>query len=197
MRDILVVYSNIVPLYDEELFEKYYGLVSEQRRAKVDKQAALADKVRSLGAGYLAEHFAEDYAYSNISHSGDYSMVAFYDGMIGCDLESLGRVTEKVAKRFFCKSEALWCDTHEKATQMWTYKESFVKAVGKGLGLSFHEFEIEPFDSICYGATVLQKIVEREFVLSQIEIDSGYKAAVCYEKEQSEPRIIVKSYCLR
>jgi 4'-phosphopantetheinyl transferase len=86
------------------------------------------------------EHF-------NISHSGDYVVVAFSDENVGVDVEMIQKDRRAVAERFFTDKEIQ--QMHACATetaqihyfyQLWTLKESYMKAIGKGMTMSLSSF---------------------------------------------------------
>lgn len=74
----------------------------------------------------------------HISHSGLVAACGFCLSPIGVDIEQPGRNIEKVADRFFHPDEVGWIRqdgfSPEKALLLWSYKESFLKSEGKGIG---------------------------------------------------------------
>lgn len=84
--------------------------------------------------------------YFNLSHSGRYVAGVFSDSEVGIDVEQIRKGQMKVAERFFCPEEylALQKEKPEKAdryfTELWTRKESYIKAVGKGIALDLASF---------------------------------------------------------
>lgn len=89
-------------------------------------------------------------AHFNISHSGDYVVVAFSDCPVGIDIEKNKGNRLKVAKRFFTQEEI--ADLNALPTekeqvnyfyQLWTLKESYMKAIGKGISMSLNSFSFK------------------------------------------------------
>lgn len=83
----------------------------------------------------------------SISHSKDYVVLALSDKLVGVDIEWMGdREYISLAERFFAKEEMLFLNTlpyqEQKETfyQLWTLKESYVKALGLGLRISLSSF---------------------------------------------------------
>ena len=82
----------------------------------------------------------------NLSHSGRYVAGVFSDEEVGIDVEQIRKGQMKVAERFFCPEEylALQKGKMKKAdcyfTELWTRKESYIKAVGKGMALDLASF---------------------------------------------------------
>lgn len=86
------------------------------------------------------EHF-------NISHSGDFVVVAFSHENLGVDVEMIGKDRRSVAERFFTVREieqmricqALDDQIHF-FYKLWTLKESYMKAIGRGMTMSLSSF---------------------------------------------------------
>lgn len=103
--------------------------------------------------------------YFNISHSGDYAAVAFSQTEVGVDIERIRKIRPGVMSRYFHLSEREYLEkpavkntgkaemeemqeglenalteTDMKFTELWTRKESYIKAVGKGLSLPLTSF---------------------------------------------------------
>jgi 4'-phosphopantetheinyl transferase len=87
----------------------------------------------------------------NLSHSGDIALVAITNNSeVGVDVETIRPMPDalQIAKRFFsaAESDALkQLPPSEQATaflNLWTRKESFVKATGLGIANSLTRFEI-------------------------------------------------------
>jgi len=105
------------------------------------KPAALCDGRR------LAVHL-------NLSHTGGMvAVAAAHDLELGLDVEAVDRKVElAVADRYFFGAEADWLSTLEPARRtdgflrLWTLKEAYIKATGRGLSQSLDEFwfEVEP-----------------------------------------------------
>ena len=81
----------------------------------------------------------------SLSHAGDWAVCAVSDCPVGVDVE-LPRCTLEIARRQFHPREAQWlaqlptpCQP-EALNRMWTAKEAFVKALGRGLTILLHSF---------------------------------------------------------
>jgi 4'-phosphopantetheinyl transferase len=91
----------------------------------------------------------------NLSHTHGLVACAITSGAdVGVDVESVGRdVSDGVAERFFSESEnaALrQCATAalraRRFIELWTLKEAYVKAIGKGLSHSLNSIVFDPTD---------------------------------------------------
>lgn len=99
----------------------------------------------AMGAADLACQF-------NLSHSGDWVVLALADrGAVGVDVEHHGRRNnlDGISGRFFQPAEntALAAlpkeDWHQRFFELWTLKESYVKALGRGIATALAGTEIE------------------------------------------------------
>lgn len=93
--------------------------------------------------------------YFNLSHSGHYAAAVFGDTPVGIDIEEKkpDKMRLSIAKRFFHEREyTLLKNTEDKKEQtelfyrIWTLKESFVKAAGEGMSISFSSFCTLPYE---------------------------------------------------
>lgn len=149
---------DISPLYDEEIYNKYYAQLPEERREKADKMKQMVNKCQSVGVYILyqmalKEEKAEAASPYNFSHSGNYCICSIDVNdrhKVGCDVEVLRSMNENIAKRFYNPPETHYVlageDSEEisyRILRMWTLKESFMKAVKMGSNLSTKAFTIE------------------------------------------------------
>lgn len=112
----------------------------------------------------------------NLSHSGDYAVCAVSEGEVGVDIERVKKADIHLAKRFFTAEEYDYIKNSvspdDAFFEMWVKKESFIKAVGKGLAI--------PLSSFC----VLSEAVEyegRTYQFKRYSIkDKSYKLCVCF-----------------
>ncbi len=84
--------------------------------------------------------------YFNISHSGDYVVLAISDKEIGCDIQEIRPYNPKVAVRHYCENEKHLIEESDSKDsvfiRLWALKESILKFTGKGIsgGLSTYDF---------------------------------------------------------
>lgn len=126
--------------------------------------------------------------YFSLSHSGDYAICSIGDKPIGNDIELIKHGRLKVADRFFAKEELDWMyavQDEEEITQrmfrIWTMKESFLKATGKGISLPLGDFAVivaEDKDKIRVKHSYNAKFYHMK---EYADID-GYRVAVCCEE---------------
>lgn len=92
----------------------------------------------------------------NIAHTEGLVVFASCDqGHIGVDVERISRDTDvALAKRYFAESEVEFVMSQSSDEErrlaflrVWTLKESFIKAIGKGLAIPLADFAFEQIES--------------------------------------------------
>ena len=84
----------------------------------------------------------------NISHSGNYVVCAVSAQELGIDVERVRKVNLRIAERFFSQPEIddlMALDEDERMQYfitLWTIKESYLKAIGRGLTQHLNSFTI-------------------------------------------------------
>lgn len=147
--------------------KKWYKYLSQKRAEKVSKLKKSDKKAQSIGAelllNYAVNHdirkpvlwdtdengklyLPDKQVCVNLSHSGMYAVCAAHDKSVGVDIQQHRTCDIKTAKRFFTEAECeyIYKSTDPKKTffEIWTKKESFVKAVGRGLALPLDSFSV-------------------------------------------------------
>lgn len=142
------------------------------------------DKGKPRPEGFNGIHF-------NVSHSGFWVVVATSGAEVGVDVERMRKVPEGVAYRFFSEPEKQLLDKAENEFEkahifftLWTLKESFLKAIGKGLSKSLNSFTILHTST---GGYELERDDETTgFYLRAYPFEEGYKLAVCAKDKEFE-----------
>lgn len=120
----------------------------------------------------------------NVSHSGKWVVCAIDDHPLGIDIEQLRPIDFEVGKVCFSDTEydALMGQEAESRLSyfydLWTLKESFVKAEGQGLTLPLKSFsfEMKAHSSIDF---TTEGFTTEYCHFKQYELDQDYKMAVC------------------
>jgi 4'-phosphopantetheinyl transferase len=103
------------------------------------------------GKPELAGDAANSGLHFNLSHSGALGLVGWsWRRDIGVDVEAWRTMSDEAAlvQRYFSAVEAMaWSALpqalrHEAFFNLWTRKEAYVKALGRGLGLPLHSFDV-------------------------------------------------------
>ena len=126
--------------------------LSRERAEKAVRYKMADDRKRSISAGLLLSRFlpdtrihtdefgkprAESGVCFNLSHSGDYAVLAVADNEIGVDIERARDITAlKMGKIVFCENEMELLEKSGGNTRLffdlWTKKEALLKCMGKG-----------------------------------------------------------------
>lgn len=144
-------YSEKISFFDDvSIYNKYYELLSDDRKEKVDAYRFDGDKKRAVLVDYLLRkalmekkliddnykisYYTNEYGkpylidfkgvFFNFSHSGDYAICVISDNEIGCDIEIIKDIDFAVAKRFFTKNEY---ETIEKIVDLKERNELFFR----------------------------------------------------------------------
>lgn len=126
--------------------------IDPKRAQKAMRYKQIDDKKRCIAAGLLIKKYLKDSNISenqfgkpvadngicfNLSHSGDYVVLAYDDSEIGCDIEKINYINaEKTGKLVFCENEMQIINSSQDKIgvfyDLWTKKESFLKCIGEG-----------------------------------------------------------------
>lgn len=130
---------------------------------------------KPLLAGVKDFHF-------NLSHSGDWVVCAVDNVPVGIDVEKIRDVNLNLSERFFTKEEHDYLSAMDskKRTEaffeLWTLKESYIKAEGRGLSIPLNSFSF----SISRGNIDFKNSNNYDkWYFKQYEIDPFYKLSVC------------------
>lgn len=146
--------------------------------------------VNEYGKPYLMDY---PQVHFSLSHSGGRVMCAVWNRELGCDVERIrtGSAAEKAerAAGYFTPAERTWLaskDTAdrgaEKFFRLWTLKESYVKAVGKGLAISLSSFEVS-FDEPLLDEN------GRQWIFHEYHPEDGYCYSVCADGGRFEEQM--------
>ncbi|MCQ6562063.1 4'-phosphopantetheinyl transferase family protein [Paenibacillus mendelii] len=126
-----------------------------------------------------------EYFNFNISHSGEWVVCVFGRCAVGIDVEQIGPIDIGLAERYFSPLEYSSLMSRDPSDRiacfydLWTLKESYVKAVGKGLSIPLDAFTI----LIERDGIRMEGTPERYF-FRQYGIDAGYRLSVCSAKDE-------------
>jgi 4'-phosphopantetheinyl transferase len=117
----------------------------------------------------------------NLSHSVDWVVCGTDHNPVGIDIEQIRPINLRIAKRVMNDHEYKTfseLSPEEKITyfyDIWTMKESYVKAIGKGLSFPLDYFSIESTGE----EFIIRSNDLPDYWTRQIEIDPKYKLSVC------------------
>ena len=133
---------NINQLKDEGTFRYYFNEMSRERQDKITQHKMESDRRRSLGAGIALNAILKQYGLNpretrleygtngkasvagrpdihfNLTHSGDYAAGVCGVSPVGIDIEGIGVMKEKVARRFFHEGEYRYLEQIEDGQQL-------------------------------------------------------------------------------
>lgn len=118
----------------------------------------------------------------NISHSGDWVVSAICRKPVGIDIERFKNVDYKNAQSFFSNKEfsiLMNKDESERLDyffELWTLKESYVKAIGKGLNYPFNKFSIT-YDGNDF--IINDELRQDSASFQQFIVDEGHIMSLC------------------
>lgn len=127
----------------------------------------------------------------NISHSGDYVVCVTDEKAVGIDIEVIKPIDFNIAERFFSEDEYLSLINQPKELQtryfymIWTLKESYIKAEGKGLNIPLDSFEIKPENLKLNTILKEYKEKEMEYHFHQFFLSDDTIYAICTQNNDS------------
>ena len=163
-----IYYGHIKLVKEQQVFDKWFEKMNSQRKEKILRCQSEVDKQRSLLAGILLNYGLEQdrsakQVFYSISHSGNYVICVLSDRRVGIDIENKFRSVfskskeehlDKIAKKCLTMGEEIrfsTCEEEDKVDMMmnyWTRKESYSKAIGRGLAMDFATIDTEKMDAL-------------------------------------------------
>lgn len=143
-------------------------------------------KIKNQDIDFGANKFGKPYYkldkdfHFNISHSGQWVTCAVDNSSIGIDVERITDIDFSIAERFFSKEEnrdLMKLDEKKKSGyffDLWTLKESYIKAKGEGLSIALDSFSIRKTDK-----EIDINGSDRVYYFKQYDINDNYKFSVC------------------
>ena len=136
-----------------------------ERMRRAEKYRFERDRLLCIGGGILIKHvvgirneseirlgqygkpYAPGYPGFNLSHSGEWCVLSKGDCEIGVDIEKIDEKNLSAASEVYTPLELNWMneDPLKRFYQLWTWKESLIKALGTGMALEPKTFNVLPF----------------------------------------------------
>ncbi|NEW06732.1 4'-phosphopantetheinyl transferase superfamily protein [Paenibacillus sp. SYP-B3998] len=179
--------------YPQDAYRSLFGEMLI--RAMISKHLSLhQDQIKFELNAYGKPHLAGvDSFHFNVSHAGKWVVAVWARVPIGIDVEEVKSIDIRLAQRFFSKIEIddllakSELDQYEYFYDLWTLKESYIKAVGKGLSIPLDSFSMRV---LANGA--ISVISEEEgFHCKQYPLEQGYKLSVCAIKDDFAEHVSV------
>lgn len=164
--------------------DRYRSLISDiLSRTLICEKLRIKSKDIKLKKNQHGKPFLQSQElYFNNSHSGDWVLCGISDRDLGVDIEIIKEIDLNIAKRFFHKleyKELLKKSEKEKMNfffDLWTLKESYIKADGRGLAVGLDSFRVI-FEQECIRAEYLKKLTD--YYLKVFNFERDYKVAIC------------------
>ena len=193
-----IIYLEDISIIDcEEKFNAYFEKLPKYRQDKVLAIKSKNDKYLSLLAGKLlcgglralglsdyidkveVDEYGKPYIpgnpiYFSISHSGSKAMVVFSDSTVGCDIQLMKKDALSLADNFFTEEEQKAINESDNKVEafykLWTLKECFMKASGKGLTLPLKTIDVK----------------NEEYMTKSYVVDKDYMASYIVKKDDCD-----------
>lgn len=167
------VYRTVVgELLVRFILYKRYGCIQEQ--LEFDKNL--------YGKPFLNKY---PYFHYNIAHSGEWVVCAVDNSEIGVDVEKILPFDLQMAKGLFTEEE-YWDlfnakeDKNSAFYDIWTLKESYVKARGRGLSIPLDSFNVKIYNQHDIKLTdMLTGKIINDFICKKYRINNQYRLSVC------------------
>ena len=146
MQKITLIVSNINVAFKhrKQLFES----LNEAQKAKALRYKNEYDQVRSLVSSSMMNALSKEIVlykengkpyfangpYFNISHSGDYVIMAIAKNEVGVDIEENKPKDMTMLLKIFNEAEAKMIKEHADFYYLWCAKESLIKCIGSTVG---------------------------------------------------------------
>ncbi|TYR78268.1 4-phosphopantetheinyl transferase family protein [Priestia megaterium] len=111
-------------------------------------------------------------------------------GMIGVDIEKIEEIRIDEVIKFFSEEERIYLSLLNgrqrllRFYDLWTLKESYLKAVGKGISHALDRFNVKFNSGIPYVTSPSNSFQIQKYNLRQIHVDPEYCLAICAKNNQ-------------
>lgn len=148
--------------------------------ADVLKRDYKIEKCPEILRDEMGKPYFEGYPFHfNISHSGEYLAIAVSERPVGIDIQEPKHIKDGMFKKVVQQSEAglIGEECQKDFLRLWTLKESFVKAEGKGLRIALKDYYFQKENDryfVIYGGQRMPWTFNIEETLIE-----GYFISVC------------------
>lgn len=181
---------NFLPNGEQDRINRYLKWEDSQRgligkiliRSSISNRYGLKNEDIYFGANEFGKpYFKGDKDFHfNISHSGQWVVYATDNSPIGIDIEEINDIDLNIANRFFSSEEhgdLMKLDKKDRLAyffDLWTLKESYIKAEGMGLSIPLDSFSIKK-----RGENISIKGAAKNYYFKQYDAIENYKLSVC------------------
>lgn len=189
------------------------ALLDEERQARVRAFGDSRSALRTLAAGLLLysvfgertrrvplirgrrgkPHLPDNEPF-NISHAGDYAVLALSTQPVGVDIEHFRPLDwQRIALRFFHPEERAFLarssEPERDFFRIWTLKESYLKAEGTGFSVSPASFAVLPVSE-----TSADFLAETDYRFTRVAFLPDYALSVCSLEKDVAGRVEMKMF---
>jgi len=187
----------------------------KQRQERAMQCRFPEDQIRSIGAGWLLQYALEQAGipaaqqvfdqtgagkpylphhpqfHFSLSHSGRWVVCAVSHDPVGVDVEQ-PRCTWEIARRFFHRDELAGLEQlpveqqMEQLNRLWTAKEAFVKAMGRGLTVPLNSFRVRLTEN---NAELEQTCTDLPYVLHEYVLQPC-RMCLCCTDSRPQPEFL-------
>lgn len=209
----MVIYYLGIQEINDEMYHTFLQSVSESRREKAKRFYFIEDSFRSVCAEMLlryAYHLnvgkkesfkiiyneygkpyveGDDSFFFNVSHSGDWVVLAYHQAEIGVDVEKIQKRIVGIEEACFCQEELEYIHEEggikkeDRIIEIWTLKESYVKYIGTGLSTDMKSFCVHVNTGVVEDVKSGLKSKAR---VKSWKLDDDYYLALCYQEADIE-----------
>lgn len=144
---------------------------------------------------FVLNEYGKPYIYGvenfhyNLSHSGNWVVCAIDQKPVGVDIEKIKPFAPDIARYYFSAEEFLYMSQAPETVklglfyELWTFKESYIKALGCGLSKPLNSFTIK----LVGDGKARVKDANPKVFFRQYKLNPGYKLATCcFQNEYDE-----------
>ena len=163
MNTVRIYIADTRQLLDREA--EALPLLTPQRRVSIEKIKPVNGQLHGIAAGLLLRRvlgvtsdadlkkgeqgkpeLAGEGPCFNLSHGGNYAVLAVSDDSVGVDVEPIGeKIPIAIPRRFLRPDELAWLEedlSPIRFAQLWTRLESALKADGRGFAIECRDFSV-------------------------------------------------------
>ncbi|QSF46223.1 4'-phosphopantetheinyl transferase family protein [Paenibacillus tianjinensis] len=144
----------------------------------------------SYGKPFIQGHSVE----FNVSHSGEWVTAVISQSPVGIDVEKIRPIDLDIAKKIFTEKEYADIvakndkERNEYFFDLWTLKESYIKAYGHGLSIPLDSFSFSVKDQ---NISFENNHSQEHFYFRQYQVHSQYKLAACSSHSDFPQEVII------
>lgn len=191
-KEIYDYYYNRVSKYRRRKIDRYKfnnskleSLAASVLLDEILKGYGLSEKNMEYGKNSYGKPYFKGYENINfsLSHTQNYALCSFCEGKninLGADIQIISRDPMHLVKRFYTKDEAEYvflnddiASQKEAFYRIWSLKESYIKAVGKGMSIPIESFSVLINNGKTINGCDGKKYFYKEYTLK------NYAIAVC------------------